>query len=128
MEYLRQVDFAMFAAAGPGERPIQSLLDIDSGSERCRIRYIQQPPGGRSPSGRHTHVEEQIYYIVSGTMDFEIERKFYQAGPGTLVVLPAGVPHENWNSGSEPVAHLTIDVPAPDPAQTFAIPAPPATG
>lgn len=125
MEYIRQVDFAALAALPASERPVQSLLDVDSGSDRTRIRYIIQRPGARSPSGRHTHVEEQIYYILSGVMDFEIDGKMFKAVPGSLVVLPAGLPHENWNAGTESVAHLTMDVPAPDPKGTFAIPAAP---
>ena len=34
-------------------------------------------------------------------MSLEIEGTQYQAPPGTLVVFPAGVPHRNWNGGSE---------------------------
>ena len=43
----------------------------------------------------------QVFYILSGTMSLQIEGTEYQAGPGTLVFFPAGVPHRNWNAGSE---------------------------
>lgn len=122
MEYLRQVDFAAFAAAGPNERPTQVLFDPNSGAQGCTINCIQLPPGGRAPSGRHTHVFEQLYYIMSGAMDFVTGGRKYQAGPGTLVVLPAGVPHNNWNDGVKPVIHLTRYVPSPEPGKPLTNP------
>ena len=70
----------------------------------------------------HTHVVDQIFYILSGTMSLEIEGTAYEAGPGTLVFFPAGVPHRNWNGGAEPTVHLAINVPMPDPKVPFAIP------
>ena len=46
----------------------------------------------------------------------------YVAGPGSLVVFPAGVPHRNWNGGTEPTVHLAFNAPMPDPAEPFARP------
>jgi quercetin dioxygenase-like cupin family protein len=53
-------------------------------------------------------------------MSLEIEGEQFQAGPGSLVHFPAGVPHRNWNAGAEPTVHLAINVPQPDPAVPFA--------
>ena len=68
----------------------------------------------------HTHVVDQIFYILSGTMNLEIDSTAYEAGPGTLVVFPAGVPHRNWNGSTEPTVHLAFNVPMPDPNVPFA--------
>lgn len=122
MEYVRQVDFAAFAAAGPSQRGTQTLLDPASGASHCTIHCIQTPAGGGSPAGRHSHAVDQIYYILSGTMTLEIAGQEYEAGPGALVVMPAGVPHRNWNASAEPVVHLAFNVPLPDPTQPFAVP------
>jgi mannose-6-phosphate isomerase-like protein (cupin superfamily) len=123
MEYLRNVDQSALAAAGEDTRFSQWLLDHTSGSSHCSINYIKTPAGGGSPAGMHTHVVDQIFYVLSGTMNLEIEGKPYEAGPGTLVVFPAGVPHRNWNGGSEPTVHLAFNAPMPDPAVPFAVPA-----
>jgi mannose-6-phosphate isomerase-like protein (cupin superfamily) len=120
MEYLRNVDQAAMAAAGADARFSQALLDHQSGGRHCSINYIRTPAGGGSPAGMHTHVVDQIFYILSGTMSLEIEGKEYQAGPGTLVFVPAGVPHRNWNAGAEATVHLAINVPQPDPSVPFA--------
>ena len=78
------------------------------------------PAGEGSPAGLHTHRVDQVFYVLSGTMSLEIEGTEYKAGPGTLVFFPAGVPHRNWNAGSEPTVHLAINVPQPDPSVPFA--------
>ena len=122
MEYVRKVDEAALAAAGPDERFSQWLFDHTSGAKHCSINWIRTPAGGGSPAGRHTHVVDQIFYILSGTMSVEIEGKRYDAGPGSLVVFPAGVPHRNWNGGSAPTVHLAINAPLPDPEEPFARP------
>jgi mannose-6-phosphate isomerase-like protein (cupin superfamily) len=124
MDYLRGVDHAAFAAASPDQRLSQSLLDHTSGGQTCSINYIRTPAGGGSPAGMHTHAVDQIFYILSGTMNLEIEGTQYEAGPGTLVVFPAGVPHRNWNGGGEPTIHLAFNAPMPDPNVPFARPVP----
>ncbi|TAK22880.1 MAG: cupin domain-containing protein [Chloroflexota bacterium] len=118
MNYLRAVDFAAFAAK-PG-RVSQPLLDATNGATTCSINCIKTPPGEGSPAGMHTHVVDQVFYVLSGLMSLEIAGVQCQAGPGTLVVFPAGVPHRNWNAGTDPTAHLAINVPLPDPAVPFA--------
>ena len=117
MEYVRKVDFAAFDASAA--RVTQPLLENEPGTS-CQINCIKTPAGDGSPAGLHTHVVDQVFYVLSGTMSLEIEGKQYEAGPGTLVYFPAGVPHRNWNAGGEPTVHLAINVPAPDPAIPFA--------
>lgn len=120
MEYVRTVDEAAVKAAGPDARFNQWLLDQTSGATHCSINWIRTPAGGGSPAGLHTHVVDQIFYIVAGTMSLEIEGKEYEAGPGSLVFFPAGVPHRNWNGGTEATVHLAFNAPLPDPNVPFA--------
>ena len=120
MEYVRKVDFAQLAAGN--ERLVQSLLDRSSGATSCSVNCIKTPPGEGSPAGMHTHVVDQLFYILSGTMSLEIAGQSYVAGPGTLVVFPAGVPHRNWNGGTEATIHLAVSAPLPEPGKPFARP------
>jgi mannose-6-phosphate isomerase-like protein (cupin superfamily) len=121
-EYVRRVDLARLGATDPSERFSQMLLDQASGARHCTIAYIRTPAGGGSPAGMHIHEVDQIFFIVSGTMSLEIDGEASSAGPGSLVVFPAGVPHRNWNENAEPTVHIAFNVPAPDPDRTFAIP------
>ena len=120
MEFLRKVDFDRLATTSG--RVSQTLIGPDSGASSCSVNCIKTPPGEGSPAGLHKHRVDQLFYILSGTMSLEIDGKQFQAGPGTLVVFPAGVPHRNWNGGSEPTVHLAINSPLPDPAVPFAQP------
>ena len=122
MEYVRKVDFAAVANSGPDERLTQKLLDHDSGATTCTINYIKTPAGGGSPAGMHTHAVDQIFYILNGTMSIEIEGKEYDCPPGSLIVFPAGVPHRNWNAGSEPTVHLAVNTPLPEAGVPFGRP------
>jgi quercetin dioxygenase-like cupin family protein len=120
--YVRQVDFATFAALGPDERFGQILLDRSSGAEEVAVSYIRTPPGGGSPEGLHTHAVQQVFYVLAGTMSIEVGGRRYEAGPGTLVVFPKDVPHRNWNAGAAETVHLAINAPAPDLDAPFARP------
>ena len=120
MEYVRKVDFAAIDRSGADERLTQALLDRASGATTCTINCIKTPPGGGSPAGRHVHDVDQIFYILRGTMSVEIEGRQSDCPPGSLIVFPAGVPHRNWNGGSEPTVHLAFNTPFPDPTVPFA--------
>ncbi|MDE3101664.1 MAG: cupin domain-containing protein [Chloroflexota bacterium] len=118
MEYVRRVDMAAMAAAT--ERYTKRLLDPASGAKTLTLSVIKTPPGSGSPEGMHVHAVDQIFYVVSGVMSVEVAGVRDDAGPGSLVVFPAGVPHRNWNDGTEPTVHLSIASPLPDPAVPFA--------
>jgi quercetin dioxygenase-like cupin family protein len=118
MEYLRQLDSDGLAAS-PG-RFTQVLLGRESGATTCEVHCIKTPVGDGSPAGLHTHPFDQVFYVMAGTMSLEIDGAPHEAGPGTLVVFPAGVPHRNWNAGAEPTVHLAVNVPLPDPDVPFA--------
>jgi quercetin dioxygenase-like cupin family protein len=120
MEYVRKVAFDAFAKAGPDERKSQALIDHGV-TENCTINYIQTPAGGGSPAGLHYHEVDQIFYVLSGIMNVEVEGQQYECGPGSLIIFPKGVPHRNWNDGTEPTVHLAFNTPMPDPSRPFAI-------
>jgi quercetin dioxygenase-like cupin family protein len=61
----------------------------------------------------HIHEFDQIYFILSGTLTVEIG-EHHKAGPNDLVVLPAGVPHRNWNNGTVDETHPSLLVFEPE--------------
>jgi mannose-6-phosphate isomerase-like protein (cupin superfamily) len=77
-------------------------------------------PGGSGPD-THVHHFDQFYYVLDGTLTVEVGFDRFTAGPHTLVVLPAGVPHRQWNEGAEPERHLTLLVPEPLPGEPWDI-------
>lgn len=117
---VQQIDLERFAQLETEERVVQRLIDASMGFPACSVSCVRTPAGGGSPEGRHVHRVDQIFVVMSGTMSLEVDGERSEAGPGSLVVFPAGVPHRSWNSGREPTIHLTISVPSPDPSVPFA--------
>jgi quercetin dioxygenase-like cupin family protein len=120
MEYIRTVDFAAIKNSGANEYLTQALFDHTTGARNCTVNCIKTPAGGGSPAGMHVHDVDQIFYILSGTMSIEIEDKHYECAPGSLIVLPAGVRHRNWNSKDEHIIHIAFAAPMPDANVPFA--------
>jgi quercetin dioxygenase-like cupin family protein len=118
---IRRVDVAALRAST--ERHTQRLLDRTTGATSCSVSCIKTPPRSGSPEGLHTHTVDQIFYVLEGLMSVEVDGSTYEAGPGSLVVFPAGVPHRNWNAGTDATVHLSISAPLPDPNVPFATPA-----
>lgn len=101
-----RVDGDALARRGADERYTQRLVRGGRPISSCSVSYIVTPPGGGSPEGLHTHDVDQVFYVLDGTMTVEIAGDVHEAGAGTLVVFPAGVPHRNWNAGATPTTHL----------------------
>ena len=61
----------------------------------------------------HIHPFDQLYWVLQGTLHVEVADQVHDVEPDHLVVLPAGVPHRNWNPGPGLERHLAFSVPAP---------------
>ncbi len=46
----------------------------------------------------HRHPNEQIFWMLSGKMEFRLGNEKKTCGPGDVGVIPAGVEHEAWFS------------------------------
>ena len=63
-------------------------------------------PGWRAP-GRHVHDRtEETFYIVQGTLTFQLGDETREVGPRTLVHVPTGTPHMWWNATEEPAIYV----------------------
>ena len=115
--FVRHVDVATF----PNEFHGEIIAGPNSGAESCYLIYTRVPPGVHGPA-LHTHSVDQFYFVLSGTMNVQLGEDKFVVGPETLVFIPAGTPHMNWNSGSVSETHLEIIVP-PAPLESLAKPA-----
>jgi uncharacterized RmlC-like cupin family protein len=62
---------------------------------------------------RHVHSrEDEAIYVVSGLLTVEVGDRRHQAGPGSLVWLPRGVPHVFANLSDEPVWSVGVITPS----------------
>ena len=96
----------------------QSLAERKTGSDHVRVNIVEVQPGSGSPDF-HIHAFDQFYFILDGQMQVEIGRKTHQAPANSLIHLPAGIVHRNYNLGPEIETHVTLIVPEPCVGEIF---------
>jgi mannose-6-phosphate isomerase-like protein (cupin superfamily) len=99
---------------------LQRMLQRPQGSEHLALYVGSVEPGGAGPN-THIHQFDQFYYVLDGTMNCEIGLDSFTAERHTLVVLPAGVPHRQWNEGTETERHITLIAPEPQDGEPWDI-------
>lgn len=123
MRHIIPVDFSFFPPdafkgqrlAGPG---------TDTGIESALFILSNVPPGCGGPK-MHMHPVDQVYYVLKGTMKVQLGSDIFVVGPDTVVYIPAGTPHCNWNEWQEPELHLEVFAYRPELATLLIQPAEP---
>jgi mannose-6-phosphate isomerase-like protein (cupin superfamily) len=54
------------------------------------------------------HADDEAWYVLEGTMGFRLGDTVVEAGAGSAVFAPRGVPHTFWNATSEPARYLLV--------------------
>lgn len=96
----------------------QSLVDRSTGATTMRMNVLQVQPGSGSPDF-HIHAFAQLYVIQEGEMTIDIGHKRLKAGPDSLVLLPEGAVHRNFNASSATERHVSLLVPEPREGEIF---------
>ncbi|MES2570720.1 MAG: cupin domain-containing protein [Verrucomicrobiota bacterium] len=110
---------SQFILALPGEGKIYSAVGdryrlLASGEQTSGAYTLFEafvPPGGGPPPHLHTR-EEESFYVLEGSMTFQVETRTLTAGPGTFVQVPRGTLHAFKNNGTLPVRMLIQCAPA----------------
>ena len=89
---------AVFKADGPETRGQYSI------SEWWLEPYTRGP-------GAHSHEEDDVFYVLEGTMSFLVGGAWFDAPRGSLVIAPAGVEHDFENRTAERAGALNFSVP-----------------
>ncbi|HWL63285.1 MAG TPA: cupin domain-containing protein [Steroidobacteraceae bacterium] len=61
--------------------------------------------------GPHSHDEDDIFYILEGTMSILVGDRWIDASAGSFVLVPGGVKHDFENRGSVRSGFLNISAP-----------------
>ena len=72
-------------------------------------------PAGQAGRDFHTHEVDQLYFILEGELEVVIGARTVTGRPHELIVIPAGLPHRNFNRADEDEIHLEIILPTPPP-------------
>ena len=79
-------------------------------TERTQTAVMTVAPG-EDAGPEETHAADQIVYVVDGEAELRLGAELLTAGPGTLVVIPAGTRHHVRSVGPRPLFFLTIYAP-----------------
>ena len=84
-----------------GQRMIFRKSGKDTEGRLLEIECFNPPTGVKEPE--HVHpLQESRFEVISGTMNFTVDRETRTVGPGESIDIAAGVPHFFWNeSGTE---------------------------
>jgi quercetin dioxygenase-like cupin family protein len=94
-----------------GPARIRIVEDGSTTAHRLGIGEITLAPRSDGPP-QHRHAEhDEGFYVVSGTVRFTVGTTVHDARPGTLVMVPPGVPHTFANLGDEPVVMVNTFTP-----------------
>lgn len=88
------------------------LAGPTNGLDSAFIIYTRMAAGARK-KGLYTLPVDHTYLVLSGKLNVQLGTDEFVAEPDTLVLVPAGVPHQAWNAGSSPEADLEVVTPAP---------------
>jgi mannose-6-phosphate isomerase-like protein (cupin superfamily) len=109
------------------------LEDGSTTGHRLGIGEITIAPHTEGPPQHRHGRHDEGFYVVSGTARFTVGDQSYDAGPGTLVMVPPGAPHTFANPSDEPAVLLNTftpgcpaDVSAPGPGGAPELGNPPA--
>ena len=69
---------------------------------------VEFAPGASFP--RHTHPGEEIIYVLTGTLEYEVAGKPVTLKGGDVLFVPAGTVHAARNVGTTPAAELATYV------------------
>ncbi len=61
--------------------------------------------------GAHSHPEDDLFYVIEGTMSFLVDGKWVDAPKGSFVLVPGGATHDFENRGEVRAGALNFSIP-----------------
>ena len=103
---------------GPGEGRsypmgrISAVFKADGAesSHRYSISEWWLDPHTKGP-GPHSHPEDDVFYVLSGTVSVLVDTEWIEAGAGSFVLVPGDVVHDFENRGTQRAGMLNVSAP-----------------
>jgi mannose-6-phosphate isomerase-like protein (cupin superfamily) len=99
IQRLDDVDDA-FGGSYPGE---MRFLTESLGAEQVAFTHRRMPPGsgGKGGYGHRHRTQEEIYYVISGTLQFKLDDEVVDVHGGTAVRVAPDVARSVWCPGPD---------------------------
>jgi mannose-6-phosphate isomerase-like protein (cupin superfamily) len=92
--------------------PIAAVFKAD-GTETANAYSISEwwlEPHTQGP-GAHAHPEDDVFYVLAGTMSFLVGERWLDAPEGSFVLVPGGVTHDFENRSDVRAGVLNLSIP-----------------
>ena len=63
--------------------------------------------------GAHSHPEDDVFYVIAGTMSVLVGAEWTAAAAGSFVLVPGGVTHDFENRSNARAGVLNLSIPGP---------------
>src|SRR3954462_12668915 len=85
----------------PGEMRMTAAADL--GNEQAALTWRRMPAqtGGKGSYGHRHKTQEEIYLVVSGTLQFKLDDDVVDVPAGTVVRVAPHVVRSVWNEGPD---------------------------
>ena len=109
-------DVADFLGDYPGE---MRLATYEIGAEQAALTWRRMPAqtGGKGSYGHRHKTQEEIYLVVSGTLQFKLDDDVVDVPAGTVVRVAPEVVRSVWNEGPDDVELVIAAKKIDDPAR-----------
>ncbi len=98
----------------PGE---MRMLTSGLGSEQVALTYRRMPTrtGGKGSYGHSHNRQEEIYFVISGKLQFKLGGDVIEAGGGTAIRVAPEVVRSVWNDEAEDAELVIVSIRVDDP-------------
>jgi mannose-6-phosphate isomerase-like protein (cupin superfamily) len=92
--------------------PLDAIFKADGKETNGRYSLSEWwlEPYTKGP-GTHQHDEDDVFYVLSGTMSFFVGGKWIDAPAGSLVIAPGKTPHDFENRTARRAGMLNVSIP-----------------
>ena len=92
--------------------PLRAVFKADGDETRGRYSISEWwlEPYTRGP-GAHQHEEDDVFFVIEGTMSFFVGGEWIDAPKGSLVIAPGGTAHDFENRTAKRAGALNLSVP-----------------
>jgi len=92
--------------------PMKAIFKADAEESESKYSVSEWwlEPKTKGP-GIHSHAEDDLFYVIEGTMSFHIDGRWVDATKGSFVLAPSGVKHDFENRSSSRAGVLNFSVP-----------------
>ena len=80
------------------------------GSGLVLVEWGDDGSGGTRPiAALHVHHEDdEAWYVLAGTLGFQVGDELVTAHAGSAVLVPKGTPHSYWNAGDVEARYVLV--------------------